>query len=87
MATGARRPSLARIGAGPERRGRPESGLWWMDKHHEEGLELTTTHDSSVSATLDTTSAVAVMTALIRGMSSSTPGKNRGTRGRISSSR
>ena len=30
MATGARRPSLARIGAGPERRGRPESGLWWM---------------------------------------------------------
>ena len=26
MATGARRPSLARIGAGPERRGRPESG-------------------------------------------------------------
>ena len=29
MATGARRPSLARIGAGPGRRGRPESGLWW----------------------------------------------------------
>ena len=27
MATGARRPSLARIGAGPGRRGRPESGL------------------------------------------------------------
>ena len=30
MATGARRPSLARIGAGPGRRGRPESGLRWM---------------------------------------------------------
>ena len=29
MATGARRPSLARIGAGPERRGPPESGLRW----------------------------------------------------------
>ena len=29
MATCARRPSLARIGAGPGRRGRPESGLWW----------------------------------------------------------
>ena len=29
MATGARRPSLARIGAGPGRRGRPESGLRW----------------------------------------------------------
>ena len=30
MATGARRPLLARIGAGPERRGRPESGLRWI---------------------------------------------------------
>ena len=29
MATCARRPSLARIGAGPGRRGRPESGLRW----------------------------------------------------------
>ena len=32
MATGARRPSLARIGAGPERRGLPESGLWWREE-------------------------------------------------------
>ena len=25
-------PSLARIGAGPERRDRPESGLWWREE-------------------------------------------------------
>ena len=76
------RPLLHRRGDGGHR---PDRDL--LDKHHEEGLELTTTRDSSVSATLDTTSAVAVMTALIRGMSPSTPGKNRGTRGRISPSR
>ena len=62
-------PSTGRhyIAVGTE--GTDRTGIYWI-KHHEEGLELTTTRDSSVSATLDTTSAVAVMTALIRGMSS-----------------